>query len=95
MLTCFRLGKASLYLYLLIGTAPVLLGQKTSTWTGDGTDDNWTTTENWDTDDYPSGGDTAIIPEPFTVILDGDRSIGLFETKGEKYFTTSYFFKKI
>ncbi|MGB0743315.1 MAG: hypothetical protein ACPGSB_02210 [Opitutales bacterium] len=70
---------------VLVGVFVVcpLLGQKTSTWDGDGSDDNWTTTQNWDTAEDPNGNDTAIVPSPFEIILDANRSVGQLDLRGQ------------
>lgn len=66
----------------LAGALPSV-AQKTSTWTGDGSDNNWTTTENWDTPEDPNGGDTAIVPQPFNLTLDANRSVSLLTLDGQ------------
>ena len=65
-----------------VGLACSLQGQKTSIWTGNGSDDNWSTVENWSTAEDPNGNDIAIIPQPFDVRLDVDRTVGRFESRG-------------
>lgn len=70
-------------LFAAIAFSSGLRAQKTSTWVGDGSDDNWTTAENWDTPEDPNGGDTAIIPSPFGIVLDANRSVSLLDLRGQ------------
>ena len=55
------------------------------TWTGGGTDSNWTTENNWDISGYPRTGDTAIFTgnTVVTAVLDGDITISTIKTGTE------------
>ncbi|MCI6721301.1 beta strand repeat-containing protein, partial [Treponema porcinum] len=55
------------------------------TWTGGGTDSNWTTENNWDISGYPRTGDTAIFTgnTEVTAVLDGDITISTIKTGTE------------
>ena len=55
------------------------------TWTGGGTDSNWTTENNWDISGYPRTGDTAIFTgnTEVTVVLDADITISTIKTGTE------------
>ena len=74
--------KNTLLVPLLLCSLPCA-AQKTSTWTGEGSDTNWTTTDNWDTPEDPNGGDTALVLEPFDLTLDANRSVGLLNLNGQ------------
>ncbi|MDY5633312.1 MAG: CHAP domain-containing protein, partial [Treponema porcinum] len=55
------------------------------TWTGGGTDSNWTTENNWDISGYPRTGDMAIFTgnTEVTAVLDGDITISTIKTGTE------------
>ncbi|MCI6815608.1 MAG: hypothetical protein MR876_03470 [Treponema porcinum] len=55
------------------------------TWTGGGTDSNWTTENNWDISGYPRTGDTAIFTgnTEVTAVLDGNITISTIKTGTE------------
>lgn len=55
------------------------------TWTGGGTDSNWTTENNWDISGYPGTGDTAIFTgnTEVTAVLDGNITISTIKTGTE------------
>lgn len=66
----------------------------TNTWDGEGSDDNWTTVENWAGDTVPTTIEIAVIPNGATVIFNKDDATATcwgitIEAGGELEFDTS------
>ena len=90
-ISSFFLKRARTVKYCAVFAAYVLCAIGTwgadYTWTGGGTDSNWTTPANWGVDEssYPGTGDTAIFEgdEPVTVVLDGNITISTIKAGTE------------
>ncbi|MDD4680005.1 MAG: hypothetical protein PHP79_03820, partial [Clostridia bacterium] len=56
---------------------PVLAVDDTITWTGEGSDDYWSTSDNWEPAQIPVAGDIAVIPESKTAAVTANTTVTL------------------
>lgn len=71
--TVWRIVRFGGLLLPLASFTPVL-DAATLEWTGDGSDDNWSTKQNWDTGEAPTSGDSVILTQGPSIL---DRTLSL------------------